>query len=50
MSCWMLDGGLVEGVERLVCRLYGLPEPLTELVMASAITRSGTVAEHRDAA
>ena len=42
----LLDVGrrLVEGVERLVCRLYGVPAGLTELVIASAVTRSGTVA------
>lgn len=34
---------LVEAVERLVCTLYGLPDALTELVVASAVTRSGTV-------
>ncbi len=34
----------VEAVERLVCGLYGLPDALTELVLASAVTRSGTVA------
>lgn len=45
-----LDEGrrLVEAIERLVCALYGLPDPLTELVVASAVTRSGTVAQEGD--
>lgn len=37
--------GLVECVERLVCALYGLDPKLTELVIASAVSRAGTVAE-----
>ena len=43
----LLDAGrrLVEAVERLVCGLYGLPDPLMELVVASAVARSGTVAQ-----
>jgi hypothetical protein len=36
---------LVEAVERLVCALYNLPETLTELVVDSAVTRAGSVAE-----
>ena len=46
----LLDAGrrLVEAVERLVCGLYGLPDPLTELVVASAVARSGTVAQEDD--
>jgi hypothetical protein len=36
---------LVEAVERLVCALYGLPGSLTDLVVESAISRAGTVAE-----
>lgn len=36
---------LVETIERLVCRLYGLPDALTDLVVESAVTRSGTVAQ-----
>lgn len=46
----LLDIGrrLVEGVERLVCRLYAVPDPLTDLVVASAIARSGTVAQEAD--
>ena len=45
-----LDVGrrLVEGVERLVCTLYGLPDPLTNLVVESAIARAGTVAENEE--
>ncbi len=39
---------LVEAVERLVCRLYGVPDPLTELVVLSAVTRAGTVANTDD--
>ncbi len=39
---------LVEAVERLVCALYGLPEALTELVIESAVTRAGTVAESEE--
>ena len=39
---------LVEAVERLVCRLYGLPDPLTELVVQSAVSRAGTVAQTED--
>ncbi len=46
----LLDTGrrLVEAVERLVCRLYAVPDPLTDLIVASAITRSGTVAQEAD--
>ncbi|CAN5140240.1 hypothetical protein BH20ACT16_BH20ACT16_10740 [soil metagenome] len=46
----LLDAGrqLVEAVERLVCRLYGIPDALTDLVVASAVTRSGTVAQEGD--
>ncbi len=33
---------LVEAVERLVCALYGLNPKLTELVIASAVSRAGT--------
>jgi hypothetical protein len=42
----LLDSGrrLVEAVERLVCRLYDLPDALTELVVARAVARSGTMA------
>ncbi|MDQ3678813.1 MAG: hypothetical protein M3401_18785 [Actinomycetota bacterium] len=39
---------LVECLERLVCALYGLEPKLTELVIASAVTRAGTVAEADD--
>jgi hypothetical protein len=39
---------LVEVVERLVCGLYGLPDPLTELVVQSAVSRAGTIAEPDD--
>jgi len=35
---------LVEAVERLVCALYGVDSKLTELVVASAVARAGTVA------
>jgi hypothetical protein len=35
---------LVEAVERLVCALYGLDSKLTELVIASAVSRAGTIA------
>ena len=35
---------LVEAVERLVCALYGLDPKLTELVIASAVSRAGTIA------
>lgn len=46
----LLDAGrrLVEAVERLVCGLYAVPDPLTDLIVASAITRSGTVAQEAD--
>jgi len=45
----LLDGRLlVESVERLVCRLYGLPDGLTELVIGSAVARAGTVALTED--
>ena len=42
----LLDEGrrLVESIERLVCKLFDVPDALTELVVASAVTRSGTVA------
>ncbi len=33
---------LVELVERLVCKLYGVPDPLTERVVESAISRAGS--------
>lgn len=36
---------LVEVVERLVCALYGVPDALTDLVVESAVTRAGTVAQ-----
>lgn len=36
---------LVEVVERVVCRLYDLPDALTELVIESAVQRSGAVAQ-----
>jgi len=39
---------LVESVERLVCRLYGLPDGLTDLVVGSAVARAGTVALAED--
>jgi hypothetical protein len=39
---------LVEAAERLVCALYGLPDALTELVIESAVTRAGTVAESEE--
>jgi hypothetical protein len=39
---------LVECVERLVCALYGLDAKLTELVVASAVTRAGASAEPAD--
>lgn len=39
---------LVECVERLVCGLYGLDPKLTELVIASAVTRAGTIAQADD--
>lgn len=35
---------LVEAVERLVCALYGVDSKLTELVVASAVARAGTLA------
>ncbi len=35
---------LVEAIERLVCRLFAVPDSLADLVVASAVTRSGTVA------
>lgn len=46
----LLDAGrrLVEAVERLVCRLYAVPDALTDLVVESAIARSGTVAQEVD--
>jgi hypothetical protein len=36
--------GLVDAVERLVCKLYGVPDAITDLVVESAIARTGTVA------
>lgn len=39
---------LVEAVERLVCALYGLGPKLTELVIASAVSRAGTIAAAAD--
>jgi hypothetical protein len=39
---------LVEAVERIVCRLYGVPDPLAELVVLSAVARSGMVAQPDD--
>lgn len=46
----LLEAGrqLVEAVERLVCALYGLADALTELVVESAVTRAGTVAEREE--
>lgn len=46
----LLDIGrrLVESVERLVCALYGVPDPLTDLVVESAVARAGTVAQAGD--
>ena len=46
----LLDEGrrLVETIKRLVCALYDLPHTLTDLVIASAIVRAGTVAEIDD--
>lgn len=35
---------LVEAVERLVCRLYDLPDSLADQVVASAVRRAGTLA------
>ncbi|HEX7292741.1 MAG TPA: hypothetical protein VF250_16595, partial [Conexibacter sp.] len=42
----LLDDGraLVESVERLVCALYGVPDALTERVVASAVARAATTA------
>ena len=42
----LLESGrkLVETIERLVCRIYGVPDDLTELVIASATSRAGTIA------
>jgi hypothetical protein len=41
----LLDGRqLVEAAERLVCALYGVPDELTELVVASAVARAGALA------
>jgi hypothetical protein len=39
---------LVESVERLVCRLYDLPDSLTDLVVQSAVSRAGTIAQAND--
>ena len=39
---------LVEVVERLVCALYGVPDALTDLVVESAVTRAGTVAQQEE--
>ena len=39
---------LVEIVERLVCALYGVPDALTDLVVESAVTRAGTVAQQEE--
>jgi len=39
---------LVEAVERLVCALYGVPDVLTDLVVESAVTRAGTVAQQEE--
>lgn len=36
---------LVEAVERIVCRLYGLTDQLADLVVESAVVRAGTVAQ-----
>jgi hypothetical protein len=46
----LLDAGrrLVEAVERLVCKLYGVSDALTDLVVESAISRAGTVAQAED--
>ncbi|MGH2919347.1 MAG: hypothetical protein ACRDLS_12240 [Solirubrobacteraceae bacterium] len=41
----LLDAMALEAVERLVCKLYGLPDALTEPVVESAVTRAGTVAQ-----
>ena len=37
---------LVELVERLVCALYHVPDELTELVVETAVVRSGSVAQN----
>jgi hypothetical protein len=39
---------LVEVVERLVCALYQVPDALTDLVVESAVTRAGTVAQQEE--
>jgi hypothetical protein len=39
---------LVEVVERLACALYGIPDALTDLVVESAVTRAGTVAQQEE--
>ena len=39
---------LVEVVERFVCALYGVPDALTDLVVESAVTRAGTVAQEEE--
>ena len=39
---------LVEIVERFVCALYGVPDALTDLVVESAVTRAGTVAQEEE--
>jgi hypothetical protein len=39
---------LVEVVERLVCALYGVPDALADLVVESAVTRAGTVAQQEE--
>lgn len=39
---------LVEVVERLVCALYHVPDALTDLVVESAVTRAGTVAQQEE--
>jgi hypothetical protein len=46
----LLDDGraLVEAVERLVCALYAVPAPLTERVVASAVSRAGTTAAEEE--
>ncbi|MEX2253616.1 MAG: hypothetical protein WD649_05635 [Thermoleophilaceae bacterium] len=41
---WLLECGrsLVESVERLVCRLYGVPAELEDDVVASAVARAAS--------
>ena len=43
----LLDVGrrLVEATERLVCKIYAVPDSLADQVVASAVTRSDTVAQ-----